>query len=443
MPLPLSGPLVVSLEQAVAAPMCTCRLADAGARVIKVERPEGDFARYYDKLAVPRAAMAATLAATTSEPAAPSSPLPLAGEGQGGGMQKGSRVQAHPLPNPPPQAGEGVHRASGEEEQGESAYFVWLNRGKESLVLDLARADDKALLAAILAKADVFVQNLKPGAVAKLGFALEELRRAHKRLVICSISGYGEDGPYAARKAYDMLVQAESGLASVTGGPEAPARVGVSVCDVAAGMNAYEAILAALFARERTGDGAAISISMFDAMAEWIAVPLIQYEGGAPPQRMGLAHTSIAPYGAFKTKDGADILISIQSDREWRVLAEKVLDDKALAADPAFATNVERVKRRAETDARVAAIFGATDEAALTKKLAAADIAFARVNATADLAVHPQLRRIKVATPSGAVSYPAPPARTDATPPRYGAVPALGEHTAKIWAEFLPGASRK
>jgi itaconate CoA-transferase len=240
-----------------------------------------------------------------------------------------------------------------------------------------------------------------------------------------------------------MLVQAESGLASVTGGPEAPARVGVSVCDIAAGMNAYEAILAALFARERTGDGAAISISMFDAMAEWMAVPLIQFEGGAPPKRMGLAHTSIAPYGAFKTRDGADILISIQSDREWRVLAEKVLGDAALATDPAFATNVERVKRRGETDARVAAVFGATEEAALTKKLAAADIAFARVNATADLAVHPQLRRIDVGTPSGTVSYPAPPARSDAAPHRYGAVPALGEHTAKIWAEFLPDAARK
>jgi len=201
MPLPLSGLLVVSLEQAVAAPMCTCRLADAGARVIKVERPEGDFARYYDKLAVP---------------------TPARGRAE-----------------------------------GESAYFVWLNRGKESLVLDLARADDKALLAAILGKADVFVQNLKPGAIAKLGFPLDELRRAHPRLVICSISGYGEDGPYAARKAYDMLVQAESGLASVTGGPEAPARVGVSVCDIAAGMNAYEAILAALYARERSGEGAA------------------------------------------------------------------------------------------------------------------------------------------------------------------------------------------
>jgi itaconate CoA-transferase len=373
MPLPLSGLLVVALEQAVAAPMCTCRLADAGARVVKIERPEGDFARLYDDV---------------------------------------------------------VH--------GESAYFVWLNRGKESVALDLSKADDKALLAAMLARADVFVQNLKPGAVAKLGFPIDQLRRDHPRLVICSISGYGEDGPYAARKAYDMLIQAEAGLASITGGPEAPARVGVSVCDIAAGMNAYEAILEALIARGRNGDGAAISISMFDAMADWMAVPLMQQEGGMPPRRIGLAHTSIAPYGVFKTRDGADILISIQSDREWRVLAEKVLGDRALAADPDFATNVERVRRRAETDARVQAVFGATDETALAKMLAAADIAFARVNDPALLAVHPHLRRIEVDTPSGPVSYPAPAARRDGEPRRYGAVPALGEHSAKIWAEFLP-----
>jgi itaconate CoA-transferase len=446
MPLPLSGLLVVSLEQAVAAPMCTCRLADAGARVIKVERPEGDFARYYDKLAVPH----------TCVPRTRSAPSPLVGEGWGGGSllsRETSHLTPTPTPNPTPQGGGGrtefVERKHAElpvsasacsAPEGQSAYFVWLNRGKESLVLDLAHADDKALLAAILAKADVFVQNLKPGAIAKLGFPLHDLRRAHPRLVICSISGYGEEGPYAQRKAYDMLVQAESGLASVTGGSEAPARVGVSVCDIAAGMNAYEAILEALYAREKTGDGAAISISMFDAMAEWMAVPLIQYEGGAPPKRIGLAHTSIAPYGAFKTKDGADILISIQSDREWRVLAERVLGDKALAADPAFATNVARIVRRGETDARVAAVFGATDEAALTRKLAENDIAFARVNATGDLASHPQLRRIDVTTSSGAVSYPAPPARSDAAPRRYGAVPSLGEHSAKIRAEFLPGA---
>ncbi|HVY58379.1 MAG TPA: CaiB/BaiF CoA-transferase family protein [Xanthobacteraceae bacterium] len=374
---PLAGLLVVSLEQAVAAPMCTCRLADAGARVIKVERPEGDFARGYDDL---------------------------------------------------------VH--------GESAYFVWLNRGKESVALDLTAPDDKALLEAMLGRADVFVQNLKPGALGRLGFAVERLRRDHPRLVICSLSGYGESGPYAQRKAYDLLIQAEAGLASVTGGPEAPARVGVSVVDIASGMNAYEAILEALIERGRSGMGAALSVSMFDAMADWMTVPLLQAEGGKPPQRVGLAHPSIAPYGVFRTRDGADILISIQSDREWRVLAERVLGDKALAADPAFATNVERVKRRAETDMRVQAVFGAHGVDELAAKLAGADIAFARVNDTASLGRHPHLRRITVGSPSGPVSYPAPATLWEGEERRYGPVPALGEHTDKIRAEFGPSRAR-
>src|ERR1700689_976344 len=342
MTLPLSGLLVVALEQAVAAPMCACRFADAGARGIKIERPEGDFARTYDVL---------------------------------------------------------VH--------GECSYFVWLNRGKESVVLDLARNEDKALLAAMLERADVFVQNLKPGAVGKLGFPIARLRREHPRLICCSISGYGEDGPYAARKAYDLLIQAESGLASITGTTE-PSRVGVSVVDIATGMNAYEAILEALIARGRTGERAELSISMFDAMADWMTVPLLQQEAGVPPQRIGLAHTSISPYGAFKSRDGVDILISIQSDREWRILAAKVLDDAVLAADPNFATNVERVKRRSQTDGKVAAVFGTLDADALEQKLAAADIAFARVNTPAELARHPHLRRITIGTPSAPVSYPAP-----------------------------------
>jgi itaconate CoA-transferase len=373
MTLPLSGLLVVSIEQAVAAPTCTCRLADAGARVIKLERPEGDFARYYDDLA-----------------------------------------------------------------GGESAYFVWLNRGKQSVVVDLARPDDRALLEALLARADVFVQNLKPGAIARLGFSIERLRREHPGLIVASISGYGESGPYAQRKAYDMLIQAEAGLASVTGGPEAPARVGVSVCDIAAGMNAYEAILEALIARQRSGEGAALSVSMFDAMADWMTVPLLQHEGGQPPARVGLAHTSIAPYGVFRTRDGADVLISIQSDREWRILAERVLGDPGLAADPAFATNVQRVKCRDATDARVAAVFGATDVEPLVAKLAAADIAFGRVNDTGTLRTHPHLRRITVRTPSGPVSYPAPAEQHAAAARRYGPVPALGEHTAQVRAEFMP-----
>ena len=371
MALPLEGLLVVSVEQAVAAPQCTCRLADAGARVIKVERPEGDFARRYDAL---------------------------------------------------------VH--------GESAYFVWLNRGKQSVVLDLGQAGDKAVLEAMLAKADVFVQNLKPGAIAKLGFAFERLRKDYPRLICCSISGYGESGPYAQRKAYDMLIQAESGLASITGGPEAPARAGVSVVDIAAGMNAYEAILEALLARARTGAGAAIAVSMFDAMTDWMAVPLLQHEGGDTPKRIGLAHTSISPYGAFKTRDGGDVLISIQNDREWLILAEHVIGDKALAADPNFATNVERMKRRAETDGRVAAAFAAVDVVPLVEKLTRYDIAFGVINDLNLLARHPHLRRVSVGTPTGPASMPAPAAIHDGVPRKLGAVPALGEHSDIIRKEF-------
>ncbi len=346
-------------------------MADAGARVIKVERPEGDFARRYDAL---------------------------------------------------------VH--------GESAYFVWLNRGKQSVVLDLGQAEDKALLEAMLGKADVFVQNLKPGAIGKLGFAIKRLRTDYPRLICCSISGYGESGPYAQRKAYDMLIQAESGLASITGGPEAPARAGVSVCDIAAGMDAYEAILEALLARSATGAGAEIAISMFDAMADWMSVPLLQHEGGDTPKRIGLAHTSISPYGVFKSKDGVEVLISIQNDREWRVLAEHVMGDKRLAADPNFATNVERMKRRPETDGRVAAAFATMDVATLVEKLAQYDIAFGVINDLNLLARHAHLRRITVGSPSGPVSMPAPAALWAETPRSYGAVPALGEHTELIRKEF-------
>ncbi len=369
--LPLEGLLVVSIEQAVAAPQCTCRLADAGARVIKVERPEGDFARTYDFV---------------------------------------------------------VH--------GESANFVWLNRGKQSIVLDLSKPGDKAVLEAMLARADVFVQNLKPGALAKLGFAVARLRKDYPRLICCSISGYGETGPYAQRKAYDLLIQAESGISSVTGGPEGPARVGVSIVDIGAGMNAYEAILEALIARSRSGEGAEISISMFDAMAEWMTVPLLHGEAGQPFKRIGLAHATIAPYGVFKARDGADILISIQNDREWRILSEKVLGDAALANDPNFATVVKRVERRAETDAHVAKAFARHDVATLMKKLEAADIAFARVNDTELLSKHPHLRRIAVNTPTGPVSTPAPAPLRAGESRGYGAIPALGEHSEMIRKEF-------
>jgi itaconate CoA-transferase len=374
MTLPLSGLLVVSLEQAVAAPMCTCRLADAGARVIKIERPEGAFARFYDGFA-----------------------------------------------------------------HGECSYFVWLNRGKESVVLDLTKNEDKALLEAMLKRADIFVQNLKPGTAAKLGFAIPRLRRDYPRLICCSISGFGEDGPFAKRKAYDLLIQAEAGLASITGTTE-PSRVGVSVVDVATGLNTYEAILEALIARQRTGKGAELSLSMFDSIADWMTVPLLQQQAGKPPQRVGLTHPAIAPYGAFPTRDGGEILIGIQNDREWRVLAEKVLGDAALAADPDFATNRSRVERRAETDRKVAAISRNIDADLLTRKLSAADIAFARINSVADLARHPHLRMITVETPSGPVSYPAPAELRGSTSRHYRPVPALGEHTDAARAEFLAAA---
>jgi itaconate CoA-transferase len=377
MALPLEGLLVVSVEQAVAAPQCTCRLADAGARVIKIERSEGDFARHYDTI---------------------------------------------------------VH--------GESAHFVWLNRGKQSVVLDLTKADDKALLEAMIARADVFVQNLKPGALAKLGFAFARLRRDYPRLICCSISGYGEGGPYAQRKAYDLLIQAESGVSSVTGGPEAPARVGVSIVDIAAGLEAYEAILEALIARGSSGEGAEISISMFDAMAEWMTIPLLNQEWGRPFQRIGLAHPTIVPYGVFKTRDDADILIAIQNDREWRVLADKILSDAALGTLEKFATVPSRLKNRDETNAKVAAAFASFDVAPLMQKLAAADIAFARVNDSALLAKHPHLRRIVIDTPSGPARIPAPaPLRAGETR-SYGAIPALGEHTEAVKKEFGAGLSR-
>ena len=375
--LPLEGLLVVAVEQAVAAPQCTCRLADAGARVIKVERPEGDFARYYDHI---------------------------------------------------------VH--------GESSNFVWLNRGKQSVVIDLTKDDDKALLEAMVGKADVFVQNLKPGALAKLGFGVARLRRDYPKLICCSISGYGESGPYAQRKAYDLLIQAESGVASVTGGPEAPARVGVSIVDVAAGLNAYQAILEALIARGRTGEGAEISVSMFDGMAEWMTVPLLHGEGGAPFKRIGLAHAAIAPYGVFTTRDGADILISIQNDREWRMLADRVLGDAALGTHEKFATVPARVKHRVETDALVAKVFASHDVEPLMQTLQAADIAFGRVNDWQLLSTHPHLRRITVQAPSGPVSMPAPAPRIMGEARHYGAIPVLGEHTEMIRREFADSVPR-
>ncbi len=375
---PLNGLVVIAIEQAVAAPLCTCRLADAGARVIKIERPEGDFARGYDDVA-----------------------------------------------------------------NGQSSYFVWLNRGKESLIADLALPAGKQALAKLLPRADVLVQNLKPGALERAGFGLRDLRRAYPRLITCSISGYGEEGPLAGRKAYDLLVQAESGLSSVTGGPDGPARVGVSVVDIATGATAYAAILEALIARSASGSGADIHVSMFDVMADWLTVPLLHQEAGRPPRRLGLAHPSIAPYGVFTTRDNRAILIAIQNDREWAKLCTDVLGKPEAIADERFCNNVARVAHRFETDRMVAAAFAALDGAAAASLLTKADVAFASVNDMVALSDHPHLRRVTIATPAGPVAVPAPAPIFAGAPRTYGAVPALGEHL-ELWpdqrsAGALPG----
>jgi itaconate CoA-transferase len=360
--LPLTGVTVVAVEQAVAAPFCTARLADAGATVLKIERPEGDFARGYDDV---------------------------------------------------------VH--------GESSYFVWLNRGKRSVVLDLASPAGRDRLGGLLADADVLVQNLKPGALAKLGFSAEALRARHPALIACSISGYGETGPLASRKAYDLLIQAESGLASITGGPDGPARVGISIVDIATGATAHAAILEALIARGRTGHGAEIAISMFDVMADWLTVPLLHEEGGRSPKRAGLAHPSIAPYGVFVTREGGQILISIQSDREWAKFCAEVLVNPALVQDARFVSNVARVRNRAETDRAVAEAFARFERLDAIAALNRADVAFAELNDMAALSRHPHLRRITVEAPSGPVSFPAPGPIVAGETRLYGPVPALGQ----------------
>jgi formyl-CoA transferase len=360
---PLEGIKVIAVEQAVAAPFCSSRLADAGAEVIKIERPEGDFARGYDAAA-----------------------------------------------------------------KGQSSYFVWLNRGKQSVVVDLATGEGRQQLEELIAGADVLLQNLKPGSMDKLGFALMRLRKDYPRLICCTITGYGDTGPYAHRKAYDLLIQAESGLASITGGPDGPSRVGLSIVDIATGATAHASILEALIARGRTGQGADIRISMFDVMADWLTVPLLNSEAGNPPKRMGLAHPSIAPYGVFRSADGRDILISIQSEREWKKLCAEVLGQPDLPNDPRFAGMVERVRNRALTDKTVGDSFATMTRDELLKRLSDADIAFAEVNSMADLTVHPHLRRIEVDTPRGVVTYPAPGAIVVGENRHYGAVPAIGEH---------------
>ena len=372
MGLPLEGLLVVSLEQAVAAPYCASRLADAGARVIKIERAEGDFARGYDRAA-----------------------------------------------------------------KGQSSYFVWLNRGKESVVLDIKKPDDNALLQRMLAHADVFIQNLLPGAADRAGVGSADLRKKYPKLITVDISGYGDTGPYAEMKSYDLLVQAETGLCMVTGRPEGPGRVGVSVCDIAAGMYAYQAILEALIQRGRTGEGSAIKVSLFDGMAEWMTVPLLHqdYGDGAPP-RVGLKHPSVAPYGAYESKDGQLVLISIQNEREWVKFCADVLGDASIATDKRFDSNVARVKNTPALDGIIAEKFRAASADALAERLRSAQIAFGRVNTVAQFSKHPQLRRVTVGTANGDVALPAPPAQFVGEERILRPVPSIGQHNDAIRREF-------
>ena len=344
----LAGLLVVSIEQAVAAPLCTVRLADAGARVIKIERPEGETARHYD-----------------------------------------SSVE------------------------GMSAYFVWLNRGKESAALDLKAKEDLALLHRLVAKADIFVQNLAPGAIDRLGLSRVALVEKFPRLISVHIVGYGQNTPYADMRAYDMLVQAESGVCAVTGSPDTPSKVGVSVADIATGMNAHAAVLEALFERERTNRGQAIEVAMFDGMADWMAVPLLHLEyAKRETGRFGLAHASISPYRPYACSDGRSVIVAIQQPSEWRRFCAEVLRRDDLFADERFTTNAWRVANRRALDAEIEPVFAAMDREEAIRRLNGAQIAWARFSEVRDLIHHPALRRVAVRLPNGAeVRVPRPAGR--------------------------------
>ena len=369
----LDGVLVVALEQAVAAPLASCRLVDAGARVIKLEREGGDFARGYDTAA-----------------------------------------------------------------NGQSAYFAWLNRGKESLVVDIKNDRDRDLVLGILGRADVFIQNLAVGAAARAGLGSDELRKRFPKLITCDISGYGEAGPYADMKAYDLLVQAEVGLISINGAAGEYGRVGVSICDYATGLSAVLGINEALVKRAKTGVGSGVKVSLFDVLAELMSVPLLQHDyTGAGPARIGLAHPSITPYGGFVTKDGVTLVISVQNDREWASLATNVLERPELIDDPLYASNPVRMQRRAEVDGMVQAFFARHSRAEMEAKLRAARIAYGAVNDLADLSAHPHLRRQRVLSETGEIDMPAHPNATigNTDPP---SLPMVGEHSESIRREFAP-----
>jgi itaconate CoA-transferase len=372
---PLDGITVVTLEHAIAAPFCTRQLADLGARVIKVERP---------------------------------------GTGD-------------------------FARAYDERVNGLASHFVWTNRSKESLTLDVKHPDAAQVLAQLLQSADVLVQNLAPGAAARLGLSFEALHAMHPRLIVCDISGYGNDGPYRDKKAYDLLIQSESGFLSVTGSPDEPAKAGCSIADIAAGMYAYTNILAALIQRGKTGEGSHIDVSMLESMVEWMNYPLYYaYDGAPPPPRAGAAHATIYPYGPFPAGDGRTVMLGLQNEREWGAFCQTVLQQPALATDERFASNTKRVAHREALRALITEVFAGLTADQLVQRLEQAQIANASVNDMQAVWDHPQLqargRWTLVDTPSGKVPALLPPGHTEAYSPRMDAVPALGQHTDAILA---------
>jgi len=376
-PLPLDGLLVVSVEQAIAAPFASRQLADLGARVIKIERPGvGDFARAYD----------------------------------------------HTV-------------------KGLASHFVWTNRSKESLTLDLKRPEALDVLQRLVSRADVFLHNLAPGAMGRLGLGSAVVRQQHPRLVICEISGYGGSGPYRDKKAYDLLVQSEAGLVSITGTPEAPSKVGISIADIAAGMYAFSSILAALVRRSTTGTGALLDISMFDALAEWMgyAAYYTGY-GGTPLPRTGARHAAIAPYGPYTAGDGHVVYLGLQNEREWARFCADVLEQPSLAGDPRFSSNALRVEHHDELEVIIVRAFAGKTAQQVVDSLEAAQIANARMNTVSEFLDHPQLAARRkwqdVESPVGPLRALVPPFGFDDVRPRMGPIPALGEHTDRILTEL-------
>ncbi|EXI82664.1 MAG: Formyl-coenzyme A transferase [Candidatus Accumulibacter appositus] len=374
---PLDGITVVTLEHAIAAPFCTRQLADLGARVIKVERP-------------------------------------LTGD---------------------------FARAYDERVRGLASHFVWTNRSKESLTLDVKHAEAQAILARLLAGADVLVQNLAPGAAARLGLSYEALRERHPRLIVCDISGYGSDGPYRDKKAYDLLIQSESGFLSVTGLPDAPAKAGCSVADISAGMYAQSNILAALLQRGKSGRGCHIEVSMLESMVEWMSYPLYYaFAGAAPPPRAGAAHATIFPYGPFTAGDGKTVMLGLQNEREWQLFCAQVLESPELASDARFSSNSRRTQAREELRALIDERFARLSSEQLIARLDTAQIANARMNDMHEVWEHPQLkargRWTEVDTPCGPIPALLPPGTVDSFTPRMDAVPALGQHTDAILTEL-------